>query len=63
MRGERDPSIIYRPGFPRSEVVPSTPSVASSAGRQYPLLFQRMLSNDSDKDSGNAGNSSGRQSD
>lgn len=63
MRGERDPSIIYRPGFPRSEVVPNTPSIASSAGRQNPLLFQRMHSNDSDKDSTNVGNGSGRQSD
>lgn len=63
MRGERDPSIMYRPGFPRNEVVPSTPSIASSASRQNPLLFQRMHSNDSDKESANVGNGSGRQSD
>lgn len=51
MRGERDASLIncnYR-----GNATPSTPSTASTTVRQNPLIYQRMHSNDSDKDGAN----------
>lgn len=53
MRGERDQimNIGYRTGL-RGDVTPNTPSTASTTVRQNPLLYQRMHSNDSDKENG-----------
>lgn len=64
MRGERDPSILsnYRPGL-RTDGTPSTPSTASTTVRQNPLLYQRMHSNESDKDGSGIGTAAGKQSD
>lgn len=56
MRGERDTVLsAYRAAL-RGDATPNTPSTASSSVRQNPLTYQRMHSNDSDKekDSGRA---------
>lgn len=56
MRGERDTIMsAYRAAL-RGDATPNTPSTASSSVRQNPLTYQRMHSNDSDKekDSGRA---------
>ncbi|XP_037043747.1 NAD(+) hydrolase sarm1 isoform X4 [Bradysia coprophila] len=62
MRGERDANLIncnYR-----GNATPSTPSTASTTVRQNPLIYQRMHSNDSDKDGANGSTSgTGRVSD
>lgn len=55
MRGERD-QLINRPL--RGDATPSTPSTASTTVRQNPLNYQRMHSNDSDKDNTQSGRSS-----
>lgn len=57
MRGERDTIMSsFRPTAVRGDATPNTPSTASSCVRQNPLSYQRMHSNDSDKekDSGRA---------
>ena len=56
MRGERDAVLsAYRAAL-RGDATPNTPSTASSSVRQNPLTYQRMHSNESDKekDSGRA---------
>lgn len=56
MRGERDTILAgIRAGI-RGDATPNTPSTASSNVKQNPLSYQRMHSNDSDKekDSGRA---------
>lgn len=59
MRGERDSSVTsgLRPGL-RGDATPSTPGTASTAVRQNPLMYQRMYSNDSDKENGSIGRNS-----
>lgn len=57
MRGERDPGSTTTAGTYRGNATPSTPSTASTTVRQNPLSYQRMHSNDSDKDvNGNGAN-------
>lgn len=53
MRGERETIMAYRAAL-RGDATPNTPGTASV--RQNPLTYQRMHSNDSDKekDSGRA---------
>lgn len=71
MRGERDMVAAAVPGNYRGTATPNTPSTASTNVRTNPLAYQRMHSNDSDKDSappgsnggGPASGGSGRQSD
>lgn len=55
MRGERDTIMAAYRAALRGDATPNTPSTASST-RQNPLTYQRMHSNDSDKekDSGRA---------
>lgn len=53
MRGERDPLNATATTNYRGNATPSTPSTASTSVRQNPLLYQRMHSNDSDKDTNN----------
>lgn len=55
MRGERDTIMAAYRAAIRGDATPNTPSTASSS-RQNPLTYQRMHSNDSDKekDSGRA---------
>lgn len=56
MRGERDTVMAAYRAALRGDATPNTPSTASSSVRQNPLTYQRMHSNDSDKekDSGRA---------
>lgn len=56
MRGERDTIMAAYRAALRGDATPNTPSTASSSVRQNPLTYQRMHSNDSDKekDSGRA---------
>lgn len=56
MRGEREAVQAGLRGGMRGDATPNTPSTASSSVRQNPLAYQRMHSNDSDKekDSGRA---------
>lgn len=62
MRGERDPlNANATTANYRGNATPSTPSTASTSVRQNPLLYQRMHSNDSDKDTTN-GNNNGTNS-
>lgn len=65
MRGERDPINNNTNTNYRGNATPSTPSTASTSVRQNPLLYQRMHSNDSDKDTnnGNGSQTGGRVSD
>lgn len=59
MRGERDPLNSNAATNYRGNVTPSTPSTASTSVRQNPLLYQRMHSNDSDKETNNGNNNNG----
>lgn len=62
MRGERETNMVNC-NF-RGNATPSTPSTASTTVRQNPLIYQRMHSNDSDKDGANGSTSgAGRVSD
>lgn len=58
MRGERDPNPTIGVNSFRGNCTPSTPSTASTTVRQNPLSYQRMHSNDSDKETPNGGNTS-----
>lgn len=58
MRGERDTIMATYRSALRGDATPNTPSTASSSVRQNPLTYQRMHSNDSDKEKDN-----GRSSD
>lgn len=49
MRGERETALNPRSKL-QSDTVPGTPSSASAAVRQTALHFQRMHSNESDKE-------------
>lgn len=54
MRGEREAVMAgLRAGITRSDATPNTPSTASSSVRN-PMSYNRMHSNDSDKESSRA---------
>lgn len=55
MRGEREAVMAgLRAGITRSDATPNTPSTASSSTVRNPMSYNRMHSNDSDKESSRA---------